>query len=161
MASYVLGLGDRHPDNIMINEKEGNFLHIDFGHFLQNYKYFRIKKIPGLPGVPRELDPFVFTPEIAFFVNGQSFSKNLKDDGSDAKLGQGNSGHRELGVSSSSDLTMLDRDADLDKLQAAAGSMDDGVAEELKTKNFKKFELHCCKAYEILRLNADQLVTLF
>jgi phosphatidylinositol kinase/protein kinase (PI-3 family) len=58
-------------------------------------------------------------------------------------------------------MKMIDRDADLDKLQAAAGSMDDGVAEELKTKNFKKFELHCCKAYEILRLNADQLVTLF
>jgi hypothetical protein len=54
----------------MINQKEGNFLHIDFGHFLQNYKYFRIKKIPMLPGVPRELDPFVFTPEIAYFVNG-------------------------------------------------------------------------------------------
>lgn len=49
----------------------------------------------------------------------------------------------------------IDRDADLDKLQAAAGSVDEGVAEELKTKNFKKFEQHCCKAYEILRLNAD------
>ena len=34
VASYVLGLGDRHCDNIMINNKEGNFLHIDFGHFL-------------------------------------------------------------------------------------------------------------------------------
>lgn len=75
VASYVLGLGDRHADNIMINEKEGNFLHIDFGHFLQNYKYFRIKKIPALPGLPREVDPFVFTPEIAYFVNGQSFRK--------------------------------------------------------------------------------------
>jgi len=70
VASYVLGLGDRHADNIMINEKEGNFLHIDFGHFLQNYKYFRIKKFPALPGLPREVDPFVFTPEIAYFVNG-------------------------------------------------------------------------------------------
>ena len=38
VASYVLGLGDRHPDNIMINYKEGNFIHIDFGHFLENKK---------------------------------------------------------------------------------------------------------------------------
>lgn len=75
VANYVLGLGDRHPDNIMINKKEGNFLHIDFGHFLQNYKYFRIKKYPWIPGIPRELDPFVFTPEVAYFVNGQSFTK--------------------------------------------------------------------------------------
>lgn len=62
VASYVLGLGDRHPDNIMINYVEGNFLHIDFGHFLENKK----EKF----GYKRERDPFVFTPEIAYFVNG-------------------------------------------------------------------------------------------
>lgn len=62
VASYVLGLGDRHPDNIMINVVEGNFLHIDFGHFLEHKK----EKF----GYRRERDPFVFTPEIAYFVNG-------------------------------------------------------------------------------------------
>ena len=40
VASFVLGLGDRHADNIMINYVDGNFLHIDFGHFLGNKKYF-------------------------------------------------------------------------------------------------------------------------
>ena len=67
VASYLLGLGDRHPDNIMINREEGNFLHIDFGHFLGNVK----KKF----GVRRERDPFVFSKEIAFFINGGPLNK--------------------------------------------------------------------------------------
>lgn len=72
VASYVLGLGDRHPDNIMLNEKEGNLLHIDFGHFLENKKKVAVIK------VSREQDPFVFTPEIAYFVNGKSFKESKK-----------------------------------------------------------------------------------
>ncbi len=67
VASYVLGLGDRHPDNIMINKERGNFFHIDFGHFLGNVK----KKF----GVKRERDPFVFSKEIAYFVNGGPLNK--------------------------------------------------------------------------------------
>jgi serine/threonine-protein kinase mTOR len=31
MVGYVLGLGDRHPSNIMIHQDTGNVLHIDFG----------------------------------------------------------------------------------------------------------------------------------
>lgn len=46
----------------MINFVEGNFLHIDFGHFLGNVK----EKF----GIKRERDPFVLTPEIAYFING-------------------------------------------------------------------------------------------
>jgi len=68
VASYLLGLGDRHPDNIMINREEGNYLHIDFGHFLGNVK----KKF----GIKRERDPFVFSKEIAYFINGGPLKKS-------------------------------------------------------------------------------------
>ncbi len=31
IAGYVLGLGDRHPSNILINKESGELLHIDLG----------------------------------------------------------------------------------------------------------------------------------
>ena len=52
----------------MINVEDGNFLHIDFGHFLGNVK----KKF----GIKRERDPFVFSKEVAYFVNGGPLTKN-------------------------------------------------------------------------------------
>ena len=31
MVGYVLGLGDRHPSNLMLDRGSGKILHIDFG----------------------------------------------------------------------------------------------------------------------------------
>lgn len=31
MVGYILGLGDRHPSNLMVDRESGKVLHIDFG----------------------------------------------------------------------------------------------------------------------------------
>ncbi|XP_064642151.1 phosphatidylinositol 4,5-bisphosphate 3-kinase catalytic subunit beta isoform-like [Lineus longissimus] len=59
VATYVLGIGDRHNDNIMVTES-GQLFHIDFGHFLGNFK--------SKFGVRRERVPFVLTHDFVYVI---------------------------------------------------------------------------------------------
>lgn len=45
MVGYVLGLGDRHPSNLMIHRTSGKVIHIDFGDC------FEVRAPTATPGV--------------------------------------------------------------------------------------------------------------
>lgn len=48
MVGYILGLGDRHPSNLMLDRKTGKILHIDFGDCFEvaNYRDKYPERVP-------------------------------------------------------------------------------------------------------------------
>uniref|UniRef100_A0A8C4R270 Phosphatidylinositol 4,5-bisphosphate 3-kinase catalytic subunit alpha isoform n=1 Tax=Eptatretus burgeri TaxID=7764 RepID=A0A8C4R270_EPTBU len=73
VATFILGIGDRHNSNIMLKD-DGQLFHIDFGHFLDHKK----KKF----GYKRERVPFVLTQDFLLVIGkgNQDYSKTEEFD---------------------------------------------------------------------------------
>ncbi|XP_017048808.1 phosphatidylinositol 4,5-bisphosphate 3-kinase catalytic subunit delta isoform [Drosophila ficusphila] len=70
VATYVLGVADRHSDNIMV-KKNGQLFHIDFGHILGHFKEkFKVR---------RERVPFVLTHDFVYVINKGCTDREAKE----------------------------------------------------------------------------------
>ncbi|CAK4984726.1 unnamed protein product [Aphanomyces euteiches] len=73
VATYVLGLGNRQYDNIMMTH-EGRVFLTDLSHFLGVYKYVPLLDMT----LKRDPTPFVLTPQMSFVFGGEASPSFLK-----------------------------------------------------------------------------------
>lgn len=140
VATCVLGIGDRHPGNVMIKEN-GIFFHIDYGHILGNFKY----KF----GIKRERAPFLLTPDMAHVYIKNQKEEEFKDLCVKAYLILRRNANRLINLfiimssaglpelSGIQDVMYLKKMLKLDKIEEDAGSYFKSLINQSKNEKFR------------------------